>query len=469
MTKIYSVLIGESFETIMKQFNTDSVKHFAEVQINKNKYDFILLDKDVFGTNDLSYAFIRKDLKKSDLVYSNLTEEQITQVYMYTLFMNNDLLANPDDYFGNTDTEKLVKKFRASIDEPEEIPTDVTIHYEQDHELITKYPTLKFPGYILDYNKLENLFNIKFEQHHINFFSNLKPLKDAFQLKKEGMSTVNELREHGIYILPVQYESMVDSIKNKEHILFSGPTGSGKSTILFHMLRTLDLPHVVIECNASKKYSDLFGSLTLRSDRTLAISLGKVSLAYRDGMPLVLEEFTALDDELFKTLLTCMQHDELYLELDAQDDSGQYTKDIVIKRHPNFQVFATANEEKRYNVNALTPQVKRRFHTIVPINYLPADLEQELINQRLNNKELEVTKEVVEQIVTIGNTLRNKKMVVSTATLAIWAEKSSKYGVRTASICHFVPQIVFNQNDLKTVNDVFSSQFVNHEPIEIAI
>lgn len=481
MTQVYKVIIGEPFEQWLNKFDIDKLPiiHKAKVEIANKIYKFILFTENFFNASGHGYAFINDtDME----VFSNIEDEDILKAYMYDILLDN--LSKMDitslDAFTETATNLFeengikdnVKALSKNMN-VSNLPTDVTIKYVDDSRVVTDNPKIKFKDYSFDHLFLQKLFSFHFERNHIQYFKNNQNLKGAFTEHQVSFSHVDDLKKDGIYISPIQYESLTDSLDNKEQILLSGPTGSGKSTIVFYLVRKDSQEYVTIECNESKTYSDLFGSLTVTTspagENVLVPSLGKIAIAYRDGKRLVLEEFTALNDKCFKALLTMMQHDELNLEIDSEQENGEFVKNITIKRHPDFQIIATANEEKRYNVNSLTPQVKRRFHTIVPINYLPEAEEIEFISHRLESKRIGVNQEEIKLIVEIGNMLRAKKLVVSTATLAIWAEKSVRYGIRSASLCHFVPQVVFSQNDLKTVNDTMSVKIPNFEPIVLAL
>lgn len=471
--RVYGVLTGNSFDKIMSNFDTNKVVHSAKVSIKDKPFNFVAFNKEVFNSSTNSYLFINET---DEVVYSNadLDEEEILQMYMYQLLLDNLSYyqdGKVEEFFSQEDVLTKVKNIQRRMEINHTMPNS-SIKYIDDCNLIPNYPKLKFSSYLLNHEKLSDTYNLVFEQRHISYFKRLSPLKDSFKEVKKDLNGVEELREDGIFIDKLQYISFRDSLKEKEHILLTGPTGSGKSTIMFYILRKEYEEYFTIECNQSKKYTDLFGSLTLKTGedgkQSLVPSLGKIALAYREGIPLVLEEFTALNDTNFKALLTLMQHDEMTLEID-NEQNGEMVKSITIPRHPNFFIIATANEEKRYNVETLTPQVKRRFHTIIPINYLPRDEEVAFITHRLGEKDKELNPKDVEDIVDIANTLRQKKMVVSTATLAIWAEKSTLYGLRDAAVCHFVPQIVYSKQELRNVNDALSVFFPNYEPIQLAI
>lgn len=465
LTKIYSVLTGEDFDKIIEKFDTNLISHFAKVSIGNKEFDFALFSQDLFGTKSYSYIFVNEEDK---LVYSNLDDEEVVIAYMYTILLKNlDKIENPSELFEDREILDRVKTLQRRMVLSNSV--NVSIKYLDDYQIITDNPKLNFTSYLLDYKKLNTLFSFEFEQRHLQLFNRMKPLKDSFkEFKVQDTETIDELEKEGIYLETIQYTSFMDSLDNKENILLTGPTGAGKTKIMFHLLRKRNLEYLTFECNEAKTYSDAFGSITLDKDKNLVASWGKFTIAYRDGHPLVLEEFTALNDRVFKALLTMLTHDELTLELDTEVD-GEFQKNITIKRHPDFFVIATANEEKRYNVKGLTPQVKRRFETILPINYLPHDKEVKLVIQRIDNKGLPVNQEQVEQIVNIGNRLRDKKLVVSTATIAIWAEKSIRYGMRDASVCHFIPQVCFSKNDLKAVNDILSTEIPNYEYVDIAL
>ena len=477
MNKIYSMLTGGvSFEKIMEGFDTNKVLHFADVQIGKKDFDFLLLDKSVFGGNSAAHVFISNE---DNTVYSNLTAEKTLMGIMYAYLLNNAEVLQHDQKDERDQSVTALFDAKEAIDyirtkqrrmSLEKLPNE-DIVYMSDKELVTSFPKLSFNAYIADDKSLKKQFSIVFEKHHIDFFKRMNNLKGSFvqhKVASVGMESVEELRKEGIYINPIQYTSLVDSLEEGDHMLLTGPTGAGKSHMLFHIIRKMGIVHDVIECNEAKRYDELFGGQTIDDDGKLRVSLGKIAIAYRDGHRLILEEFSALSQKNFKALLTLMAHDELNLEIDNKNESGEYVKSITIKRHPDFQIIATANEEKRYGVNQLTPQVKRRFATILPINYLPEKEEMELIQWNLDKKQRHLAEDDLKRIVTIGNQLRAKNMVVSTATLIHWALKSAKYGVATAAICHFAPQVVFNQKDVQMVNDIFSVHY-NDVKFEIAV
>lgn len=127
---------------------------------------------------------------------------------------------------------------------------------------------------------------------------------------------------------------VIDGINASEPVLLVGGTGVGKTTHILQTAARVNQPTLRANFNGETRLSDFIGKMTVVNNETIWQD-GILPLAMRNGYWLVLDELDAADPSVL-TLLHPVLEDNPILVL--KENSGE-----VVKPHPNFRIFATAN------------------------------------------------------------------------------------------------------------------------------
>jgi MoxR-like ATPase len=149
---------------------------------------------------------------------------------------------------------------------------------------------------------------------------------------------------------------IIDGINANEPVLLVGGTGVGKTTHILQVAARTNQPTLRANFNGETRLSDFIGKMTVVNNETVWQD-GILPLAMRNGYWLVLDELDAADPSVL-TLLHPVLEDNPVLVL--KENSGE-----VIKPHPNFRIFATANSigamEDRAGAYAGTNKMNEAF------------------------------------------------------------------------------------------------------------
>lgn len=166
----------------------------------------------------------------------------------------------------------------------------------------------------------------------------------------------------------------VDYIKVGFPVHFSGPTGTGKTTLALHVAAQLGRPAVLICGDYEFSTSDLVGGLygyrkkylrdnfirsVLKTDESMTSHWvdNRLTIACQYGLTLVYDEFTRSRPEANNVLLSVLE--EKLLPLPAAKGGENY-----LKVHPNFTAIFTSNPEEYAGVYKSQDALRDRMVTI---------------------------------------------------------------------------------------------------------
>lgn len=175
----------------------------------------------------------------------------------------------------------------------------------------------------------------------------------------------------------------------KRGIWMSGPTGSGKTSLIEQMYARLEMPLIVVSCGPSTTYEDLFGYRDLENGSTKFVE-GPVVFAMTHGYGLVLDEIDRLDDELMVKMNGFLQAgpDGTHNILLENDNMR------IVKSSPGFRLFSTANTNGsgdfsgNYNSRTQDLASRSRFDFIEAL-YPSPEVEEEILRSLVKGKEVE--------------------------------------------------------------------------------
>ncbi|MBK1717192.1 AAA family ATPase [Thiocystis violacea] len=206
--------------------------------------------------------------------------------------------------------------------------------------------------------------------------------------------------------------------------LLTGPTGSGKTSLIAQVAARLHWPVQSVACHGRLELSDLVGQFVLCEGSTRFVH-GPLAIALREGHLLILNEIDLVDPAELAGLNDVIEGQPLVI---AQN-GGE-----VIRPHPKFRVFATGNSAGAGDPTGLYQGVLRqnlalldRFR-VLSIGYPPPDVELGVLEASAPS----LPREVATLMITVANEIRRLflgegeqgaelTVTLSTRTLVRWA------------------------------------------------
>jgi len=167
-----------------------------------------------------------------------------------------------------------------------------------------------------------------------------------------------------------------------KHVLLSGPTGSGKTSVVEQVAARLNRPVYRMNFDGDITRAEFVGQMLLKTGPNGSVTdfqYGILPTAMQEGAVLILDEIDAGDPAVTMALQGPLDGAPLTLL-----ETGE-----VIKAHPDFRVFATANTlgqgDETGLYNGTQPQnyaTLNRFKLIELVDYQPANIEKEIIRKK---------------------------------------------------------------------------------------
>jgi MoxR-like ATPase len=184
-----------------------------------------------------------------------------------------------------------------------------------------------------------------------------------------------------------------------KHILYHGPTGTGKTFAWDLAMQAFDpefdanqYPYFV-QGSGGLEDIDFTGQAILKEDGTRGWVYGPLSRAMMDGKRFKCEELNRLPGSMLNVLLGAMDYGRIYIPALGK----------MIVAAPGFAVDAMANIGREYTATEeLDPAIMRRFQIKVEFDFLEPKDEQRLLRSRYPK----VTKLQAEQMVNMANDVR---------------------------------------------------------------
>lgn len=181
------------------------------------------------------------------------------------------------------------------------------------------------------------------------------------------------------YEVPAILKDVILDIQECRPIILTGHTGAGKSSLFCYLANLVRQTLVRVNLNDQMTVADFVGTYTIQNQETVWVD-GFLVKAMREGWWITLEEIDFAPSEIL-----------VYLNTLTEDPANGYLilkeKGFeVVRPHPNFRIFATANTiGKMSKYSHLYPGARKmneaflnRFQ-IYMINYLSEEQESKVI------------------------------------------------------------------------------------------
>ncbi len=223
---------------------------------------------------------------------------------------------------------------------------------------------------------------------------------------------------------------------HNRRVMVTGYHGTGKSTHIEQVAARLRWPCVRVNLDSHISRIDLVGK------DAIVLKEGKQVTEFRDGiLPWALQTNTALVFDEYDA----GRPDVMFVIQRVLEQSGRLTlldQNRVIRPHPAFRLFATANTIGLGDTSGLyhgTQQINQgqmdRWSIVTVLNYLPHDRETDIVLAKAAHFQEEPDgRETVSRMVRLADMTRNAFMngdlstVMSPRTVITWAENAQIFG-----------------------------------------
>ncbi len=234
---------------------------------------------------------------------------------------------------------------------------------------------------------------------------------------------------------PPTTKAILAGFKHNRRVMIAGYHGTGKSTHIEQVAARLNWPCVRVNLDSHISRIDLVGkdAIVLRD--------GAQVTEFRDGiLPWALQTNTALVFDEYDA----GRPDVMFVIQRVLEVSGRLTlldQNRVIRPHPAFRLFATANTVGLGDTSGLyhgTQQINQgqmdRWSIVTTLNYLPHDTEVEIVLSKAPHYRGNGGTGIVGKMVRVADMTRSAfvngdlSTVMSPRTVITWAENAQIFG-----------------------------------------
>lgn len=217
-----------------------------------------------------------------------------------------------------------------------------------------------------------------------------------------------------------------------EKCLITGPTGSGKSSLIEHCAALTKRPFLRVNMTGDIESSVLFGQLVVESGATVWKD-GPVTEAVKQGCVLSIDEWDVTPPEiLFGMQWLFEENGKLFLKEKPGDADDKF-----IVPHDGFRLVCSGNtvgqgdDTGRYSgTNVQNNASIDRFQTTIVLDYLPAAHEEKILVDNCTKMKKTLAKKMVSfaELIRTACATNQINLTMSPRTLINWGRKSLVYG-----------------------------------------
>lgn len=253
---------------------------------------------------------------------------------------------------------------------------------------------------------------------------------------------------------------LVAGIEDGDKSLITGPTGSGKSSLVKYVCAKLNRPFIRINMSGDVESAALFGTITASAGATKWQD-GAITEACKYGAVCLVDEWELMPPEIAMGLQNLLEDGgNLYLK----EKPGNSADRTVIPDKQFRLVFAGNTVGQGDTTGAFSgvgvqnTATIDRFTNTVRLNYLEPKHEVAIIKGKSN-----VSDSVATMMVRVAGLVRNAYgddkvgLTMSPRTLINWARKCNRYEPKYALTVAFLEKL--NQDDSRSVMEFYTKVF----------
>lgn len=285
------------------------------------------------------------------------------------------------------------------------------------------------------------------------------PVKDKAHVMMEG-----HVRPAASDYVPQIEEAarLVKALIAGDKTLITGPTGSGKSSLVKYVCAKMGLPFIRINMSGDVESSALFGQLTVKAGAT-EWQDGPLTEAVRYGGVVLIDEWELMPPEISMGLQNLLEDDGF---LFLKEMPGTST-DKTIVPDEGFRIICAGNTVGQGDdsgdfsgTSVQNSATLDRFSTTIVLQYLTKAHEVNVITSKSK-----INKTVAKKMVDLAELIRNAKrqmqvnLTMSPRTLINWGRKVELYdnNVRMAFDIAFYDKL--RDSDKKAIDELYTKVF----------
>lgn len=253
---------------------------------------------------------------------------------------------------------------------------------------------------------------------------------------------------------------LVAGIEDGDKSLITGPTGSGKSSLIKHVCAKLNRPFIRINMSGDVESAALFGTLVVRGGATVWED-GAITEAAKYGAVCLVDEWELMPAEIAMGMQNLLE-DGGYLYLKEKPGTSD---DRTVNPHKDFRLVFAGNTVGQGDTSGAFSGVGiqnsatiDRFTNTVRLGYLSQQHEVDIITSKTS-----ATKDVATKMVRMAHLVRQAYdsgkigLTMSPRTLINWARKMNRYDAHYALQVSFLEKLT--PDDAKSVSELYVKVF----------
>jgi cobaltochelatase CobS len=253
---------------------------------------------------------------------------------------------------------------------------------------------------------------------------------------------------------------MVAGMQDGDKTLITGPTGSGKSSLVKYIAAKLGRPFIRVNMSGDVQSDALFGSTQVRDGATVWCD-GAITEAVKIGAVCLVDEWELMPSEIAMGMQNLLEDDGyLYLK-----EKAGTSEDRTVHPAKGFTLMFAGNTVGQGDttgafsgVGVQNTATIDRFTNTVKLGYLTQAHEVSIITSKTN-----VDKDVATKMVKLANLVRNAYnqqkvgLTMSPRTLINWGRKQQRYTTAFALEVAFLEKLL--DEDAKSVRELYTKVF----------
>jgi len=179
----------------------------------------------------------------------------------------------------------------------------------------------------------------------------------------------------GFYVEPENWEALLFAIANNENILITGPTGCGKSELVYELANSLDRELSAFNCGATQDVrSAWIGNIHIQDGKDVFVKSRFVKASCDKGHLVLFDEINRINYDSTNILFSILDR-QGYIPIDEDETKAM--------RHEDTRFFATANLGSAYTgTEELDAALVNRFSTVIELGFPPITVESKIVENR---------------------------------------------------------------------------------------